>query len=109
MLQQRGDIEGAVAAYELAVKYDPKDAFSWESLALGYAALNRPDEALAAAEETLQRNPESAYAYLVCGGVHAIRGDTDQARADYEKVLQLAGDSAPLQSMAQSALDRLGK
>ena len=109
VLQQRGDIEGAVAAYELAVKYDPKDAFSWESLALGYAALNRPEDALAAAEETLQRNPESAYAYLVCGGVHADRGDKEQARADYEKVLQFAGDSVPLQSLAQSALDTLGK
>ena len=75
---------------------------------MGYAALERPDDAWQAADETLQRNPESVMAYLVRGGVHESRGEMDEARADYEKVRVLAGADVTVQQLVQEALQRVG-
>jgi tetratricopeptide (TPR) repeat protein len=108
MRQRLGDYAAAVADYERALQLDPENASYWESLARNYAAASRPDDALKAAEKTLERNPKSAVAYLVRAGVYEERGDLDSARADYRQALALAGDNAGVTNLAQSALGRLG-
>ncbi len=109
LLQRLGQYEAAAAAYELAVRYAPDNASYWESSMLNYAALNRPGDALRAAEETLKRNPGSALAYMVRGGVHEDRGEKEPARADYQRVLALAGENEALKQMAEAALERVGE
>jgi len=108
VFQRLGRYEEGVSDLELAVQIDSGNAFYWEALAMGYAALERPDDAWQAADETLQRNPESVMAYLVRGGVHESRGEMDEARADYEKVRVLAGADVTVQQLVQEALQRVG-
>jgi len=109
LLQRLGQYETAGAAYELAVRYEPANASYWEALMLNYAALNRGDDALRAAAETLARNPGSALAYLVRGGIDEDRGDRQAARAAYESALALAGENDALKQWAEAALERVGE
>ena len=109
LLQRLGQYETAGAAYELAVRYEPANASYWETLMLNYAALNRGDDALRAAAETLARNPRSALAYLVRGGIDEDRGDRQAARAAYESALALAGENDALKQLVEAALERVGE
>jgi len=107
VLRQLDRVGEATDAYELAVKYEPGNAFYWESLALNYGALNRLDDALRAAEETLRWNPESLMVYLLRGGIYEEREETEKARTDYQRALELAGNDAAIRQAAEEALQRV--
>ena len=108
-LQTLGRYEEAIAAYERASQLDPEDAAVWEALTFAYAAVDRPDEALRAAAEALRLNPTNAAIYLVRGDIHRDRGAREEARADYQQALALAGDNAQIKQLAEAALARLGR
>jgi tetratricopeptide (TPR) repeat protein len=98
-----------VVELEKAVDLEPDSPYYWESLMLGYAALNRLDEAFDAAERTLALNPQSVMGHLVRAGIYEKRGENDKAREEYQQVRRLAVDNAALQRVAQEALARLGE
>lgn len=108
-LQTLGRYEEAIAAYERASQLDPEDATVWEALTFAYAAADRPEDALRAAAEALRLNPTNAAVYLARGDIHRDRGERDEARADYQQALALAGDNAQLKQLAEAALARLGR
>lgn len=103
----QGKLAEAVAAYELASRLEPTNVAYMESLAIGYSGLGRAVDALRAAEETLKLDPNDAVAYLVRGGVREYRGEVAQAREDYGRALDLAGQNDGLRQLAEAALKRL--
>ena len=72
-LEGAGDIDGAVAAYERAAELDPAASDIWSELAGLYARRSRPDEAIAAGNAALERNPDSTEAHRILGLVYAAR------------------------------------
>ena len=68
-----GDFDGAVAAYERAAALDPAASDIWAELAALYARQNRPDEAVAAGNAALDRDPDNAEAHRTLGLVFAAR------------------------------------
>ena len=72
-LEGVGDIDGAVAAYERAAELDPAASDIWAELAALYARRNRHDEAVAAGNAALERDPDNAEAHRTLGLVFAAR------------------------------------
>ncbi|HIM50560.1 MAG TPA: tetratricopeptide repeat protein [Acidobacteria bacterium] len=72
-LEGAGDIDGAVAAYERAAELDPAASDIWAELAALYNRRNRPDEAIAAGNAALERDPDNAEAHRTLGFVFAAR------------------------------------
>jgi tetratricopeptide (TPR) repeat protein len=68
-----GDIDGAVGAYERAADLDPAASDIWAELAGLYARQSRPDEAVAAGNAALDRDPDNAEAHRTLGLVFAAR------------------------------------
>ena len=68
-----GDIDGAIGAYERAAELDPVTSDIWAELAALYARQNRPDEAVAAGNAALERDPDNAEAHRTLGLVFAAR------------------------------------
>ncbi len=72
-LEREDRIEEAVDAYRRAVELDPASSGIWTELAGLYARRNRPDEAIEAGNEALDRNPEDREAHRTLGLVYAAR------------------------------------
>ncbi|RME99251.1 MAG: tetratricopeptide repeat protein, partial [Chloroflexi bacterium] len=82
--------------YEEAVQLDPANVQARLGLARVYRRLNRPDEALAQAEEAaaLASAPdEAAGAYLVQGLIYADQNDPVQAEARFARAMEAAPDN----------------
>ena len=72
-LEGAGDIEGAVAAFTRATELDPDATDIWAEMAALHARQNQPDEAIAAADAALERDPDNDDAHRVLGLVYAAR------------------------------------
>ncbi len=107
ILQGLGRYAEAASAYETALSGDAGNVSYWESLSLTYAALDRTEDAMRAADEVLRRNPQSAIGHLVRGSVLEGRGQRDEARAEYERVVALAQPGAGPRQLAEAGLARL--
>src|SRR5215831_1802356 len=71
MLEDAGDVEGAIAAYKRALLADPSAADIPADLASLYLRESRANEAIAAAEQALKISPENRDAHRVLGTVYA--------------------------------------
>ena len=88
-LEGVGDIDGAVAAYERAAALDPAASDIWAELAALYARRNRPDEAIAAGNAALERDPDNAEAHRTLGLVYAARaGARGAAQDDVDRAVE---------------------
>ncbi|MGB9181636.1 MAG: tetratricopeptide repeat protein [Pyrinomonadaceae bacterium] len=67
-----GDYEKAVEFFNLAVKQNPGDAYSYYYLGAAYSALKKYDEVVAAYEKAIRLNPQAADAdtYYNLGGAY---------------------------------------
>lgn len=80
-LDRAGEIEAAVEAYRRAAELDPASSGIWAELADLYARRNRPDEAIAAGNEALDRDPDDRGAHRTLGLVHAARAQSREVPA----------------------------
>ncbi len=80
-LEREGDVEEAVAAYRRAAELDPASSGIWAELAGLYARRNRPDEAIEAGNEALDRDPGDREAHRTLGLVYAARVESREAPA----------------------------
>ena len=80
-LDREGEIEEAVAAYRRAAELDPASSGIWAELAGLYARRNRPDEAIEAGNEALDRNAGDREAHRTLGLVYAARVESREAPA----------------------------
>jgi tetratricopeptide (TPR) repeat protein len=76
-LEDRGDIEGAIAALQRAMKLDPKSADIPGELAGLYARQSRVREAIDASNAALAVNPAHGEANRVLGSIYASLADRD--------------------------------
>ena len=111
-LEAAGDIDGAVAAYERAAELDPAASDIWAELAALYARRNRPDEAIAAGNAALERDPDNAEAHRTLGLVFAARAGarSSPAQDDVDRAvdhLERARDQLPADAGLSLTLGRL--
>jgi tetratricopeptide (TPR) repeat protein len=82
--------ERAIVSLDRALALRPDSAEAWRLRGSALITLNRDEEALAAFEHALARNPMDASAHSGIGRVHFIlRGDFARAAAAYERALVL--------------------
>jgi tetratricopeptide (TPR) repeat protein len=87
--ESAGAFEEAVAAYRRAATLDPSSSQIPAVLATLLARMNRPQDAIAAADMALRANSENADAHLVLGKVYASMVQADD-RAPNAPMLQRA-------------------
>lgn len=82
MLEDRGDVNGAIAAYRKAIDLSPASAEIYAELASLFAREGRADESIAQALAALKIDPDNREAHRTMGLVQAsmTSGTTDAAR-----------------------------
>ena len=65
------------------LRQDPADSFARYAVAMEYAKLARPDDALAEFRELLRRNPDYVAAYFMAGRTCEQKSDLDSAKDFY--------------------------
>jgi tetratricopeptide (TPR) repeat protein len=115
-LAGEGDVEGAIKAFQQAAASDPSASEIPAELSSLYFRLNRPTDAIAAAEAAVKISSESFEAHRVLGMIYAARlegpgrneasaGDLAQAVTHFEKALTIPGYGG--RAAVQLALARL--
>jgi tetratricopeptide (TPR) repeat protein len=104
-LQDRGDLEGALADYDEALRLDPSRAAAYLGRGIAWQRKKDYDKAIADFNEALRRDPsyrleadtQLAGAYENRGGARAEKNDWDQAIADFSEAIRLnPNDAGPL-------------
>lgn len=77
----RGDLEGAITAFQKAVETDPEMADAWEGLSIALADAARWDEAIAAAGRVVALQPEEELAYANLSRICQRAGRIEEAES----------------------------
>jgi tetratricopeptide (TPR) repeat protein len=102
LLLINGNFDKSIAAFEAAVRMNPKRVTTWLNLASAYALMNRPLDAVRTAREAVKADPlDSAPQFAL--GRHLERAkDLAGAETAYRKALSLdAGNPAVMTSLAR--------
>ena len=91
------------------VAQNPADAFARYGLAMELVNSGQPESAVAEFRALLEHNPNYAAGYFHGGQVLEKLGDVEQARAFYEKGIEVTGRTGDqhARSELQAALDML--
>lgn len=95
VLIRKGDVEGAIAAYTLALQRDPRDARIYLDRSAARDAAKDYDGALADVEEALKNDPTNPIAHYARGVYRLGLRDYDRALVDFDRAIQLDDDYAP--------------
>ena len=88
-LEGLDDIDGAIRALRDAARLDPTAGEPLAELAALHARAGRAEDAVAAAEEALAREPDNLSAHRVLGLSHAaVAGSREGTRADVERAIE---------------------
>jgi tetratricopeptide (TPR) repeat protein len=85
----RGDADGALADYDLAVRLNPAHVEAYTNRGAARHAKGDLDGALADFNQALRLNPRDTNAYVNRGDVRHAQGDLDGALADYAAALRI--------------------
>jgi tetratricopeptide (TPR) repeat protein len=97
------EYEAAIAAYEEAIRLDPKDARLHNELGLAFYAKKKYEAAIAAYKEAIRLNPKYALAHLNLGNVFLEKKENEAAIAAYKEAIRLDPKyAAVLNSQASS-------
>ncbi len=75
LIQKREDHEEALRCFDMAVRFDDKMDRAHYGRALSLIALNRPEEAKASLQKTIDLQPMSPYGYYQLASLHHRLGD----------------------------------
>lgn len=84
----------AVAAFQQAVKVEPKFPEAWNNMGYCYRRLKQYDKALEAYRQALTLKPDFAYAHEYMGRTYLAMGNKDAAMREYEILKRLDGKVA---------------
>lgn len=84
----------AVAAFQQAVKIEPKFPEAWNNMGYCYRRLKQYDKALEAYRQALALKPDFAYAHEYMGRTYLAMGNKDAAKREYEILKRLDGKVA---------------
>lgn len=94
VLYRQGDVAGAIALHELAVRLKPGCAIVWNNLGVALNTAGRAAEAFAAYETATARDPQNAIALSNYADALTQTGDYDGAVVRLQKALWLKPDYA---------------
>jgi tetratricopeptide (TPR) repeat protein len=109
LLDELGEHDAAIAAYNKALAIDPRAAATWTNLATAAIAASRWDDAAAALERALALTPNDPRALGAKGLVEAGRGRQAEAVDAYRAALKLAPGDAKVRHNLAVALRRLDR
>jgi tetratricopeptide (TPR) repeat protein len=112
-LKRKGDIDGAIKDYDVAIGLDPNDLFAFNNRANAWRDKGDLDRALADYGAAIALDRDYAAAFINRGLVHERMKAFDLARADYKAALaasaQKYNNSRGAHQMAQHRLAALAK
>ena len=91
--QRKGDLGGALADYDQAIKLNPKNAFAYNNRGTAKEKKGDLDGALADYNQAIQLDPKYAAAYKDRGNAKRKKGDLQGARADFSQAVKLGSKS----------------
>ena len=108
-LQDRGDLAGAIASYNRALRLRPDYCGALVNLANALRACGRLDDAVTGYRRALRLQPELAEVHNNLGNVLLQLRQDDAAAASYRRALQINPDFAQAHSNLGNALRALGQ
>ena len=90
-LGQTGRPDEALTHLEKAMRLSPRDPMTWlfnYSVAASHFGAGRYDDAVAAAQRSLQQKPDYVFAWGLLAASQAQLGRTDEARTAFEEMLR---------------------
>ena len=107
--EDRGDLDGAVAAWEQAASLDPSYSKPWSNLGRLHYEAGELEEAERAWSRALELGPRNPIAHVNLASLHTRRGDHARAAGLYARATELApGLAAAWRGLALARL-RLGE
>lgn len=101
-----GQYEEAIASYEKAIEFAPKEQNAYVNLAHVYQyTLNKSDLAIETYKKALKENPDNQDIKVLLANIYEQQGDKESAKALFEEVLEQNADNIA----AKGGLDRLNK
>ena len=94
-LARRGDLEGAVQRYRVALAIDPYEAETQNNMGIACFKTNRIDEAISHFELAIRLNPDFGNAYYNLGIALGKKGQTQEAMEAMSKGLRLGSTPRP--------------
>ena len=95
LLKLKGDLEGAIAQYEIAGRIDPKQPVTFFNIGVTHRARGYLEPAQRAYEYALSLDPNYAAAYQNLAVVLFKLGKLPQCKAAFEKAIQLTQSTNP--------------
>jgi TolB-like protein/Tfp pilus assembly protein PilF len=97
-----GDFDRAVASGKRAIELDPLSLINNADLGWVYFCARRYDEAIAQARRTLEMDPRFYTARYYLGNALQLKGNLNEAAAEYEKAAELDDDPVVLAFISQA-------
>jgi lipoprotein NlpI len=91
----KGDMNGAIAFFNQAIKVDPKFAPAYQNRGFAFSLQNNLDAAIADYDQAIQLDPKYVEAYYNRGTAKGQKGDFDGAITDFNHVLELHPQTPP--------------
>jgi len=91
----KGDLDAALAAFDQALKLDPKYAPAYYNRGYAHALQNKTDAAIADYAQAIQIDPNYKEAYYQRGSLMGQKGNFDNAISDFAAVIKIDPKYAP--------------
>jgi len=87
--EKKGDLNGAIADYDQAIRIGPKFSVPYYSRGMAKQKKGDLNGALADYNQAIQLNPKNASAFINRGNVKLRKGDLNGATGDYNQAIKL--------------------
>jgi len=89
MWRAKGDLDGAIADYDQAIRQDPKYTTAYINRGTAWNTKRDVDRAIADFNEAIRLDPKNALAYRIRGYTWGAKGDNERAIADLDQAIGL--------------------